>query len=112
MNSRPLSFHGVGANEAHTSRMGQSIKDQLVSRGVVGENETPEAKRAAARATAPIEVEEKQLPPPFEAPARGIIVESSASRMAPAQRCSDCNALLPAGNRGSKRCAECDEHDD
>jgi hypothetical protein len=56
--------------------MSQSISDQLLNQGVVQPEETPEAKRALARAALPPEPE-KELPPPFEAPARGVIVNSS-----------------------------------
>ncbi|HEX2568851.1 MAG TPA: hypothetical protein VH877_04770 [Polyangia bacterium] len=57
--------------------MSQSIRDQLVNQGAVKPEETPEAKRALERAAIPPEPE-KELPPPFEAPARGTIVGSSA----------------------------------
>lgn len=57
--------------------MSKSISDQLLSQGAVKPEETPEAKRAQARADRPPEPE-KELPPPFEPPMRGVIVGSSA----------------------------------
>jgi hypothetical protein len=59
--------------------MSQSISDQLLNQGVVKPEDAPEAKRAQARAALPPEPE-KELPPPFEAPARGVIVSSTKSR--------------------------------
>ena len=85
--------------------MSESIRDQMVDKGLVREEETPEAKRAAARDAQPVETE-KQLPPAFEAPARGVIV--SSSRSAPVtRRCAECGATLPSSQRGALRCAEC-----
>ena len=59
----------------HTADMGKTIHDQLLDQGVVKPEDAPEARRAAERAARPPEVE-KQLPPPFDAPARGRIVKS------------------------------------
>jgi hypothetical protein len=60
----------------HSSAMSKSIRDQMLGQGVVQPEDTAEAKWAAAQAAAPAEPE-KRLPPPFEAPARGVIVRSS-----------------------------------
>ena len=86
--------------------MASSIRDQMVDKGLVSEAETPEAKRAAARAAQPAEPE-RQLPPPFEAPARGVIVEST-HRPSAARVCVECGAALPPSqSRAQRRCAEC-----
>ena len=85
--------------------MTQRIRDQLVEHGLVTEAQTPEGKRAAERATQPVEPE-KALPPPFEAPARGVIVDSKRPLMA-VRTCIECGSVLrTAPNRGP-RCAEC-----
>ena len=85
--------------------MSERIRDQLVEKGLVTEEQTPEGKRAAARAAAPAEPE-KALPPPFEAPARGVIVDSKRPLMA-VRTCIECGSVLrTAPNRGP-RCAEC-----
>ena len=86
--------------------MAQSIRDQMVDKGLVREDETPEAKRAALRDAQPVE-REKELPPPFEAPARGVIVTSSSRSPMMVRRCADCGATLPSTNRRELRCAEC-----
>jgi hypothetical protein len=86
--------------------MARSIKDQMLDKGLISGADTPEAKRAAERATEQSEPE-KAYPPPFEAPARGVIVASN--RQPPAARqCADCGTLLPASQpRDLHRCAEC-----
>ena len=87
--------------------MAQSILDQMLDKGLVDKDETPEAKRSAARDARPIEGE-KQLPPPFEAPARGVVVTSGSPPPAMAVRhCADCGATLPSAQRRGLRCAEC-----
>jgi hypothetical protein len=86
--------------------MAQSIRDQMVDKGLVREGETPEAKRAALRDAQPVE-SEKELPPPFEAPARGVIVTSGSHSPTTVRRCADCGATLPSANRRELRCAEC-----
>src|SRR4051794_36433872 len=89
----------------HTSSMSERIRDQLLERGLVTEAETPEGKRAAERAAQPVEPE-KALPPPFEAPARGVIVDSKIETRA-VRTCIECGSVLrTAPNRGN-RCAEC-----
>jgi len=55
--------------------MGKSIRDQMLGQGVVKPEDTAEAKWAAAQAAEPA-APDKQLPPPFEAPARGVIVNT------------------------------------
>jgi hypothetical protein len=65
--------------------MGKSIHDQLLKKGIVKPEDAPEARRAAARAARPPEVE-KALPPPFEAPARGRIVNPPGERKAPLKK--------------------------
>jgi hypothetical protein len=85
--------------------MAESIKDQLLRKGLVAKEDTVEAKRAAARAAEPVETE-KMLPPPFEAPARGVIVASSSRPQAAARTCAECGSLLPLSQRGES-CAEC-----
>ena len=76
----------------------------MVEKGLVTEEQTPEGKRAAERAAAPAEPE-KALPPPFEAPARGVIVDSK--RAIAVRTCIECGSVLrTAPNRGP-RCAEC-----
>ena len=59
--------------------MGQSSHDQLLKKGIVKPEDAPAARRAAERAP---EVE-KELPPPFEAPPRGRIVDSGIDRKPP-----------------------------
>ena len=86
--------------------MAQSIRDQLLERNLVREDETPEAKRTALRDAQPIE-SDKELPPPFEAPARGVIVTSGSPSAVPARHCADCGATLPSAQRRGLRCAEC-----
>ena len=87
--------------------MGKSVRDQMLAKGLVGPEETPEARRAAARSYRPAEAE-KALPPPFEAPARGVIV-SSRDRPSTARVCVECGApLAPAvAVANDLRCAEC-----
>lgn len=79
--------------------MTKSVRDQLLEKGLV----KPEAPRAAAEP-----VEEKGLPPPFEASARGVIVESR-HQPAAARACEECGAPLPPSRSASAhpRCAEC-----
>ena len=62
--------------------MGQSIHDQLLKKGLVKPEDAPAARRAAERAARAPEVE-KELPPPFEAPPSGRIVDSGSDRKAP-----------------------------
>ena len=57
--------------------MAQSIRDQMLDKHLVREDDTPEAKRAALRDAQPVE-SEKELPPLFEAPPRGVIVSSGS----------------------------------
>ncbi|MDB4968158.1 MAG: hypothetical protein JWN44_3847 [Myxococcales bacterium] len=78
----------------------------MLEEGLISAKDTPEAKRAAERAAQPDEPE-KDYPPPFEAPARGVIVTSN--RTSPAARhCVSCGALLPSAQaRDVRRCAEC-----
>jgi hypothetical protein len=86
--------------------MADSIRDQMLDRGLITEAETPEGVRAAARAAEPAEPE-KQLPPPFEAPARGVIV-TSTHRPVTTRQCVECGAPLPPSLRAVlRRCAEC-----
>ena len=85
--------------------MAESIKDQLLRKGVVAKEDTVEAKRAAARAAEPVDTE-KALPPPFEASARGVIVASRPRPPATARTCAECGSLLPLSQRGAS-CAEC-----
>ena len=59
----------------HTVRMGQSLHDQLLKKGIVKPEDAPAARRAAERAAFPPEPE-KALPLPFEAPASGRIVKA------------------------------------
>ena len=86
--------------------MAQSIRDQMLDKGLVRKDETPEAKRAALRDAQPVE-SEKELPPPFEAPARGVIVTSGSQSPMTVRRCADCGATLPSAHRRELRCAEC-----
>jgi hypothetical protein len=86
--------------------MAQSITDQLLEKGLVGEGETPEAQRAAARDARPVEPD-KKLPPAFEAPARGVMVSSSSAAPIAVRRCADCGATLHSSHRAKLRCAEC-----
>jgi len=75
----------------------------MLDNGLVSNLETPEAKRSAAR-----DVDsEKQLPPPFEAPARGVVVVSSGPSLVAERHCADCGATLPSAQRRGLRCAEC-----
>jgi hypothetical protein len=79
-----------------------------MEQGLVKAAITPEARRAAARSAEP--VEEKALPPPFEAPARGVIVESrDRDRLPTARVCEECGASLPPSRAAAEhaRCAEC-----
>jgi hypothetical protein len=85
--------------------MARSISDQMLDKGLVDEDQTPEAKRAAARDARPVEPE-KKLPPAFEAPARGVMVSSSSAPVV-ARRCADCGAILRSSHRAKLRCAEC-----
>jgi hypothetical protein len=85
--------------------MAESIKDQLLRKGLVAKKDTFEAKRAAARDAEPVDTE-KELPPPFEAPARGVIVSSKPRPPAAARTCAECGSLLPLSQRGDS-CAEC-----
>ena len=55
--------------------MSETVRDQLIRQGIITPAETHEARRAAADAARPPEPE-KELPPPFEAPPRGVVVES------------------------------------
>jgi hypothetical protein len=84
--------------------MGKSIREQILSRGLIPSEETP--KPAARKARLP--VEEKALPPPFEAAPRGVIVGSQGTEAA-ARACVDCGAELPPAHQAGepKRCAEC-----
>jgi hypothetical protein len=86
--------------------MARSISDQMVGQGIIREDETPEAKRAARRDAQPVEPP-RELPPAFEAPARGVIVESGPSAAPVQRRCTDCGVNLPHTRRGHVRCAEC-----
>ena len=85
--------------------MAQSILDQMLDKGLVSKEETPDAKRAAERAAEPVQPE-KRLPPPFEAPARGVIIESS-HRPSPLRQCIECGTTLPPSHGVGRRCAEC-----
>lgn len=87
--------------------MGKSVRDQMLAKGLVRPEETPEARRAAARSSRPDEPE-KALPPPFEAPARGVIV-SSRARPPTARVCVECGAPLAPTVAVDRdlRCAEC-----
>jgi hypothetical protein len=86
--------------------MARSIKDQMLDKGLISPTDTPEAKRAAEHAAEPDEPE-KAYPPPFEAPARGVIVASN-SRPPAARLCVSCEAPLPTSQpRHLLRCAEC-----
>ena len=59
--------------------MSKSIRDQLLKQGAVKPEDTQEGKRAAAKAARPPEPD-KELPPPFEAAARGVFVTQSTKR--------------------------------
>jgi len=96
----------TGEKRYTRSRMGRSIRDQMLDGGIVREDETPEAKRAIERAARPAEPE-MELPPAFEAPARGVIVSKSTTEPAIAASCVDCGALLRNSRRAQMRCAEC-----
>jgi hypothetical protein len=85
--------------------MAETIKDQLLRKGLVAKEDTVEAKRAAARAAEPVDTE-KEFPPPFEAPARGVIVASTPRPPAAARTCAECGSVLPPSQRGES-CAEC-----
>jgi hypothetical protein len=54
--------------------MGKSITEQLLEQGAVKPADTPAAKRARENAERP-PLPERELPPPFDAPASGRIVE-------------------------------------
>jgi hypothetical protein len=86
--------------------MSHSITDQMLDKGLVHESETPEAKRAALRDARPAEPE-KALPPAFEAPARGVIIESNSMERPAVRLCVDCGTNLAMAPRGKIRCAEC-----
>jgi hypothetical protein len=87
--------------------MAQSIRDQMLNKGLVSKEDTFEAKRAAARAALPVDTE-KALPPPFEAPARGVIVASKHRSPAAKRTCAECGTILPASQDSEQRyCAEC-----
>jgi hypothetical protein len=86
--------------------MNRTISDQMVDKGLVGEDETPEAKRAAERAAQPAEPE-KAYPLAFEAPARGTIVTTSSAAPRAARHCISCGGTLPSSARADLRCAEC-----
>ncbi len=87
--------------------MSKSVRDQLLDQGLVKTENTPEARRAALRTPA-VPVEDKALPPPFEAPARGVIV-ASRDRPATASVCEECGVRLPRSRVADEhpRCAEC-----
>ena len=90
--------------------MSQSIRDQMLGIGLVKQSETPEARRAAVNAARP-PAPEKALPPPFEAAARGVVVEKRARAVAE-ETCVDCGARLQSSQRtmagaGTHRCSEC-----
>lgn len=55
--------------------MGKSITEQLLEQGAVKPEDTPAAKREQQRAARPPEPE-RELPPPFDPPASGHIVEN------------------------------------
>ena len=78
----------------------------MVDGGLVRQDETPEAKRAAERAAREAEPE-KELPPAFEAPARGVIVSASTAGPVIPTSCVDCGAPLRNSRRTQVRCAEC-----
>ncbi|HEY2747289.1 MAG TPA: hypothetical protein VGL86_21855, partial [Polyangia bacterium] len=78
----------------------------MLDQGLVVKDETAEAKRAALRDAQPVE-SEKQLPPPFEAPPRGVIVSSGSQSPMTVRLCADCGATLPSMHRRELRCAEC-----
>jgi hypothetical protein len=78
----------------------------MLAKRIVGKDETPEARRSAERDSQPVE-SEKELPGPFEAPARGVIVGSGSPSPAPVRRCAGCGATLPSARRSELRCAEC-----
>ena len=86
--------------------MAQSIRVEMLDKTLVRKDETPEAKRTALRDALPIEGE-KELTPPFEAPARGAIVTSGSPSPMTVPRCADCGATLPSAQRRELRCAEC-----
>ena len=89
--------------------MTKSIREQMLEQKLVTKSETPEAKREAARAARP-PVTEKELPPPFEAAARGVVKSSSSHPLAKAPCCVACGTVLPRTQRtvdGAGRCAEC-----
>ncbi len=86
--------------------MSHSITDQMLDKGIVRENETPEAKRAALRDARPAEPE-RALPPAFEAPARGVIIETGSMERPATRLCIDCGTNLAMAPRGKVRCAEC-----
>ena len=59
--------------------MAESLRDQLLKKGVVKPEDTAEARRAREKASRPPPAEEKDLPPPFEPPASGRIIQSPRS---------------------------------
>lgn len=59
--------------------MAKDIRQQLLEQGLVKQADLPEVKRAAVNAARPPEPE-KEFPPPFDAPARGVIVDTSKPR--------------------------------
>ena len=63
--------------------MSRSITDQLLDKGLVKPESTPAAKRESSRAARPPEPD-KELPPPFEAPARGKILGAPPKKRGPA----------------------------
>lgn len=87
--------------------MAKTLSDQMLDKGLITEDETPEARREAARAARPAETE-RALPPPFDAPARGVIV-STRTRPTAKRTCVECGAVLAGGERRSDetRCTEC-----
>ena len=87
--------------------MAQSLRDQMLDKGLASKKDTFEAKRAAAHAAEPVE-DEKAFPPPFEAAARGVIVDSKNRPAAAERRCAECGTLLLASRDSDQRCcAEC-----
>ena len=60
--------------------MAHSIRDQLLNQGVVKPEDTPEARRKIITTARPPEPEKELPSTPFEAPARGVIVENQGNR--------------------------------
>ncbi|HZS36389.1 MAG TPA: hypothetical protein VFF06_06170 [Polyangia bacterium] len=81
--------------------MSKSVRDQLLEQGVV----KPKAPAPSPPERSRAPVEEKSSPPPFDAPARGVIVESPARPRA-TRVCEDCGAPLSRTNAHA-RCPEC-----